>query len=314
MSFSKVDRLFGNEDFCKSLGDADKRDIFNDTIGRVRRKREEDAKELRQKCRAVLADLLDSLPDISYRTTWAEAHRVISSCNAFTEHPELKRMHKLEMLEAFGDYIRKAEKHHMDEREQDQKMFRREERKIRDAFHGLMNELQQKGNLLSTSKWTQIYPIIRQDNRFTSMLQQPGSTPLDVFKFYVDDLKNSYNKDRKRVRDIMQKLDFHVTINMPFSEFEEKVRAEDKDNEIDTANLNIYFTSQLDKCAMPNENANVEDDGEIVDELAGETPSKEKKAKKQKKSKKEGKKSKKEKKRKREKEEESISDKEEGEV
>lgn len=129
-----------------------------------------------------------------------------------------------------------------------------------------MIELQQKAILAYNSKWTQIYPIIRQDERFTNMLQQPGSTPLDIFKFHVHDLKLAYNKDRKRVRKIMHNLDLKVTLEMPFSDFREKVRAEDPKNEIDATNLELYFKAQLDKCSSGDENDKSEDEMETTAE------------------------------------------------
>lgn len=112
MSYSKAERLFGNEDVWKGLGDTDKREIFADTIVRTRKKREDDAKEQRQRLRVQLIELLDSLPDISYQTSWAEAQKIINSCKDFIEHPDFKKMHKVEVLEAFEEYIRKAEKDH----------------------------------------------------------------------------------------------------------------------------------------------------------------------------------------------------------
>ena len=42
------------------------------------------------------------------------------------------------------------------------------------------------------SLWVELYAMISGDVRFSAMLGQPGSTPLDLFKFYVDDLKSRF--------------------------------------------------------------------------------------------------------------------------
>jgi len=36
------------------------------------------------------------------------------------------------------------------------------------------------------------------------MLGQPGSTPLDLFKFYVEDLKSQYGEDRRIIKEILK--------------------------------------------------------------------------------------------------------------
>ncbi|KAI6177661.1 hypothetical protein M3Y97_00932400 [Aphelenchoides bicaudatus] len=267
MTYSKAEKLFGTEEIWRALGETDKREIYSDTIIRVKRKREEDAKEHIQKCRALLIELFDSFPEINYKTSWADAQKLLQSCKAFTDQKELRKLHKLDVLEAFEEYIRKAEKDHATEREQQDKRTRREQRKIRDAFRSLILELQQKSVIAYNTRWTQIYPIIRKDERFTNLLQQPGSTPLDIFKFHVHDLKLSYIQDRKRIREIVKKLDLKVNLEMPFAEFQDKIKAEDPENHIDTVNLNLYFTTQLDKCSSGVEDEKSEDEMEVEQKL-----------------------------------------------
>lgn len=190
------------------------------------------------------------------------------------------------------------------EREQHEKQVQREERKIRDAFHNMINELQQKGILLYNTRWSQVYPIIRQEERFTAMLKQPGSTPLDIFKFHVHDLETAYRRDRERIREIMHRLDLKVTMEMPFCDFQQKVQSEDPENKIDPNNMNLYFTALLDRAAegkptngdsererFANGIAEVDkEDGELLDEVMDvdvERPPKDRKRKKEKKPKKE---------------------------
>ncbi len=45
----------------------------------------------------------------------------------------------------------------------------------------------------SMSLWVELYPLISADARFSQMLGQAGSSPLDLFKFYVEDLKSRYH-------------------------------------------------------------------------------------------------------------------------
>jgi pre-mRNA-processing factor 40 len=50
------------------------------------------------------------------------------------------------------------------------------------------------------SLWVELYPTISGDIRFSSMLGQPGSTPLDLFKFYVEDLKSRFYEEKKIIK------------------------------------------------------------------------------------------------------------------
>ena len=56
----------------------------------------------------------------------------------------------------------------------------------------MLDELHENGKLTSMSLWVELYAMISGDVRFSAMLGQPGSTPLDLFKFYVDDLKSRF--------------------------------------------------------------------------------------------------------------------------
>ncbi|KAI6235162.1 hypothetical protein M3Y95_00022000 [Aphelenchoides besseyi] len=249
MSYSKAERVFGHESTWKALSENDRRDIYKDTMVLLQRKIETETREKRSQIRRLFTDVLDSLENIEYRTTWAEAQRILSECAEMAENDDLKSMHKLELLESFKDHVRKLEREHVNQREMKDKRLSRSERQIRDAFHELLQEYNQKGIITSTSTWVETFPLFRQDSRFTKMLQQPGSTPLDVFKFFVEDLKSRYHKDRRRIRDILEKLDREVEVETTFTDFEKWIRGADPTNEIDAGNLSLYFRSLIEKAA-----------------------------------------------------------------
>ena len=55
--------------------------------------------------------------------------------------------------------------------------------------------------------------------RFHSLLGQPGSTPLDLFKFYVEDLKARFHDEKKIIKDILKEKDFDMTADTSFEDF-----------------------------------------------------------------------------------------------
>ena len=58
-------------------------------------------------------------------------------------------------------------------------------------------------------------------NSFTAMLGQPGSTPLDLFKFYVADLKSRFHDEKKIIKEILKEKSFEVQVKC-FISFRQK--------------------------------------------------------------------------------------------
>lgn len=106
------------------------------------------------------------------------------------------------------------EKEEDEERDQEKKRKRRIERKNRDALIKLLDELHEQGKLTSMSLWVELYPMISSDPRFSQMLGQPGSSPLDLFKFYVEDLKSRYQDEKKVIKEILKEKGFEIQVNL----------------------------------------------------------------------------------------------------
>lgn len=49
-----------------------------------------------------------------------------------------------------------------------------------------------------------------------SYLCVSGSTPLDLFKFYVEDLKNRLHEEKKIIKEILKETNFNVEIETPY--------------------------------------------------------------------------------------------------
>ena len=125
----------------------------------------------------------------------------------------------------------------------------RRERKIRDDYHELLSGYNTRGTIISTSTWAETFTQFRQDSRFLKMLEQPGSTPLDVFKFYVEDLKKRYSKDKKRIRDVLKQSKRKVTVETSYDEYERWLSVEDAINQLGVGNAALCFRSLVEKAA-----------------------------------------------------------------
>ncbi|CAL8106241.1 unnamed protein product [Calicophoron daubneyi] len=79
------------------------------------------------------------------------------------------------------------------------------------------------------------------------MLAQRGSTPLDLFKFYVDALKARYPAEKKIVKEIMKDTGYVVDFFTAFEDFAAVIEKDERSKGIDDGNLRMSFDSLLEK-------------------------------------------------------------------
>lgn len=64
-----------------------------------------------------------------------------------------------------------------------------------------------------------VHTCLTRDDRFHKMLAQRGSTPLDLFKFYVEALKTRYPAEKKLIKEILKDIGFNVDLSVSFEDF-----------------------------------------------------------------------------------------------
>lgn len=156
-------------------------------------------------------------------------------------------MDKEDALIVFQDHIRLAEDLYTKEKQLEAKRQRRQERKVRQAFMEFLEELHSKGIIMSISTWSALYPTLSADSRFEMMLNQAGSTALDLFKFYVEELKNQYYEDRRTIKEILKDSDFTVNCDTLFEQVLQLVKNDSRGKTVDSGNMKLCYNSLLDK-------------------------------------------------------------------
>lgn len=156
-------------------------------------------------------------------------------------------MDKEDALVVFQQHIRAAEKHYANEKQLETKRIRRRERKVREAFMAYLQELNSKGILTSVSTWSALFPTISANGCFEDMLMQTGSTALDLFKFYVEDLKNRYYEDRRIIKEILKEKDMTIALDSSFEQLHQLVKAHERGKDVDPGNMKLCFNSLYDK-------------------------------------------------------------------
>nr|CAG4640855.1 EOG090X064W [Eulimnadia texana] len=245
--YFRCEELFGQLEMWKLVPEADRRDIHEDVLFNLAKREKEDEKSLRKRNMKNLARVLDSMPDITFRTTWADAQQLLLDNPSFAEDTDLLAMDKEDALIVFEKHIRELEQEEEEEREREKRRIKRLQRKNRDAFMTLLDEIHEQGKLTSMSLWVESYPLISTDIRFTAMLGQPGSSPLDLFKFYVEDLKARFQDEKKIIKEILKDVGFEVTANTTFEDFAKMVCEDKRSLTLDAGNVKLTFSALLEK-------------------------------------------------------------------
>ncbi|XP_062594928.1 pre-mRNA-processing factor 40 homolog B-like [Saccostrea cucullata] len=247
VKYWKADDLFGDQDVWRRVDDRDRREIFDDVVHMLAKKEKEESKSLRKRNTKVFTEILDSMPSLTFCTTWSEASQMLLDNPRFTDDPDLHNMDKEDALICFEEHIRLLEQENDDEKERERRRGKRQQRKNREGFLVLLDELHEQGKLNSMSLWMDLYRIISQDVRFTNMLGQPGSTPLDLFKFYVEDLKARFHDEKKIVKEILKEKGFLVEVSTLFEDFAGQIAADRRANSLDTGNIKLTYNSLIEK-------------------------------------------------------------------
>merc|ERR1719369_552796 len=247
LKYYRCDEIFADLPIWRNVPDAERREIYSDCVHNLAKREKEEGKALRKKNMTRLADVLDQMTRIDYRTTWELAQQMLLDNPAFADDDELLAMDKEDALIAFENHVRELEKEEEVEREKEKKRVKRQQRKNRDAMNGLLDELHEAGKLTSMSLWVELYQSICADNRFSHMLGQPGSTPLDLFKFYVEDLKSRYTMEKKVIKEILREKNYELKASTTFEEFATMICEDNRSATLDAGNVKLTYNSLLEK-------------------------------------------------------------------
>lgn len=245
--YYRCDEMFSTQKFWTSVPESDRRDIYEDCIFNLAKREKEEHRLLKKRNMRVLGELLESMTSIKYQTTWSEAQVMLLENNQFKNDVNLLGMDKEDALIVFEEHIRTLEREEDEEKEREKKRNKREQRKNRDAFLALLDSLHEEGKLTSMSLWVELYPIISADLRFSAMLGQPGSTPLDLFKFYVENLKARFHDEKKIIKEILREKEFVVEAGTSFEDFATIVCEDKRSAVLDAGNVKLTYNSLLEK-------------------------------------------------------------------
>ncbi|XP_071534468.1 pre-mRNA-processing factor 40 homolog B isoform X13 [Panulirus ornatus] len=247
VKYYRCHEMFQHLELWKAVPESERREVYEDVVFNLAKKEKEENKAMRKRNMKVLSEILDSMTNITFKTTWSEAQQMLIDNPTFAEDTDLLSMDKEDALIVFAEHIKQLEEEEEEEREREKKRIKRQQRKCRDNYISLLDELHEQGKLTSMSLWVELYPMISADIRFTAMLGQPGSTPLDLFKFYVADLKSRFHDEKKIIKEILKEKSFEVQVKTSFKEFATVVCDDPRSATLDAGNVKLTYNALIEK-------------------------------------------------------------------
>jgi pre-mRNA-processing factor 40 len=232
--------------FRSTNDDAERRQLFEEYIVELKKANYEFEQKSRKSALDELETLLGSM-DLEPYTRWADAHSKIESNERFVEDPKFKFITKLDMLTSFQSHIKTLERNFNDRRQEEKTTRARRERQNRDAFAALLNELKAAGKTKAGTKWMAVYPEFQNDSRYTNLLGQPGSTPLDMFWDVIEEEERGLRLIRNDVYDVLEDKRFEMNVKTTFAEFTDVMASDRRTASIDPDILRLIHERLLEK-------------------------------------------------------------------
>lgn len=180
-------------------------------------------RRLRQRNMDTLSALVKEL-DINIGTRWRAAHEMILASPAFRADSQLQKIETLDILHVWDDHSRQLEQEHETESRRLRTDRVRKGRKAREGFLALLHELKHEGVLTRQSKWKDLYPRIKKDERYENLLGMQGSSPLDLWMDVVDDMQDQVEGAADRVEQALKRDQKVLTVETKWEEFVEWIK------------------------------------------------------------------------------------------
>jgi pre-mRNA-processing factor 40 len=195
--------------FRSAKDDSERRALFEEYIISLRKANEEKEAEDRRSALDEVMELLQGL-DLEPFTRWQTAQDKLENSNEFSGE-KFQTLSRMDLLNQFEKHIRVLQREHNNRVQADRAKKHRVERKNRDAFINLLNELREEGQLKAGTKWKDIHSVIENEPRYVAMLGQGGSSPLDLFWDALEEEEGKFRTLRRYALDVLEVRYFELT-------------------------------------------------------------------------------------------------------
>ncbi|RUS17869.1 hypothetical protein BC937DRAFT_89396, partial [Endogone sp. FLAS-F59071] len=213
---------------------------FEDYVQDLRRREKDELRDLRKQSMDRFSNHLRSIPEITVTTTWRDAQRIYTSQPGFSVD-SYRGMDATDFLAVFEEYASSLNDKYYEARDKWLIDRRRQERKNRDGFKALLEEIRSRGAINAKTKWMEVYPLMKDDERYKNILGQPGSTPLELFWDVIEELDDRFYQQKKVVYEVLKDTGFEVTTDTSYASFQAHVTSDERVAVVEPENLKLSF-------------------------------------------------------------------------
>jgi len=247
IKYEEANELFQSEKVWTAVNDElIRRKLFEKALPTILGREVKLMKVKREQNIENLKKLFKSNKMIMYDTTWAEAQQLLLEDESFENDENLQNMDKEDALSVFQDYQKELDAKHGEEMKYIAKCKEIAHAKYRKNFLSLLKKLYRDKILTESSLWKDILPKIKDNSAFLNMLcLQNSTTPLDMFKFFIFDLKTNYATDLAIIKDILRNTEFKITLKANYDTFYNLIRSHRAGLQVHRQNLIFYYDNEI---------------------------------------------------------------------
>jgi len=104
-----------------------------------------------------------------------------------------------------------------------------------------------EGIIIEGTKWKEIIPLFKDDERFLNMLGQSGSNPLELFWDIVDALEIDFRLKRDYVLDVLEEKRYEVSESTAYQDFKSLMSTDQRTSVIPNDLLKRIFENLVNK-------------------------------------------------------------------
>ncbi len=198
--------IAGETIFRSTNDEAERCQLFEDYIVDLKKAHREQQVAIRKSAMDGLIDLLPKL-NLDPYTRWSEAQGLIENTVPFREEDKYKSLSKYDILTVFQNHVKSLERTLNDSRQEEKNKKHRRERIARDNFATLLRDLRKDGKIKAGTKWSHVYPLLENDDRYKAMAGQNGSTPMELFWDVIEEEEHALRGTRNEVLDVIEVRD-----------------------------------------------------------------------------------------------------------
>ncbi|KAF2813277.1 uncharacterized protein BDZ99DRAFT_507304 [Mytilinidion resinicola] len=232
--------------FRSAKSDDERRQLFEEYI--VDLKKSNAAEEAKNRS-AALDELMEILRALNLEpyTRWSHAQEILQSNSHIKNDEKFQSLTKLDILKAFDNHIKALERSFNDQRQKQKALKTRRERQAREGFLSLLKDLKSENKINANSKWTEVHPLVENDDRYTAMLGNSGSSPLELFWDLIEEEDRALRLRRNEAMDVLDDQHFEVTPKTTFDEFLSVMKTDRRTADLDSDYVKLIFERIRDK-------------------------------------------------------------------